>query len=636
MDKINVLTPNIYNLIAAGEVVERPCSAVKELVENSIDSGADCITVQIENGGLELISVTDNGCGIDADDVELAFVEHATSKISLASDLEAIQTLGFRGEALPSIAAVSRIALTTRTRNADVGVRVSVEGGKVVDKKFVAANIGTCIEVRDLYANTPARKKYIKKESSEAAEITKYIAKLILTNPYLKITYICDGRVVYSSSGEGKYSALFTVYGLAGVSNVIEISHQSELIRIEGYIGTPKYAQPNRNGQTLSVNGRYIIDQSISGAITQAYKPRLMTKQYPFYVLNVDIPFDMVDVNVHPRKTEVRFAEQRKICALFYNEVRKALNEYDEKYSKSVFAGETKVEEEEKPVSCTMEQFVEVFNRLDENGELEIMNRDQAKDVIAIEDTTWETDKEIALREIGAQLEREVSVASVRANLGLKPIDDIKHPPVTVRPINKETAPPQLSEEDSLFERARILGVAFKTYLILEIDDKVIFVDQHAAHERLLFDKFMQNKSNEMQSSLIPYTFTVTDEENLFLEENMQNILEAGIELQPFGHNTYRIIAVSTILIDLQMKEFVDFLLSSIEEFKVDDRTLIVETIAKKACKSAVKAGNTLNEYEIKYILKEVYNNKILQCPHGRPITVELTRAQIEKMFKRT
>ena len=630
MGKIKLLSPETYNQIAAGEVVERPFGAVKELVENSIDAGATRIVVEICNGGLDLISVTDNGSGIHEEDIDLAFVKHATSKIENASNLLAIETLGFRGEALSSIAAVSKVNLTTRTRSSDTAVNVTVEAGVVSNKQYVSSNIGTKIEVRDLFYNMPARKKFINNPSSEGAEVTKFVSKLILTNPTLEIKYVVDGKTIYSTNGNGQEEALFTVYGADCVANCIPINYVYDEIRIEGYIANASYTKANRNYQTLAVNHRCVYDQSITSSIMQAYKPYLMTRRFPVYVLDILIPSDLVDVNVHPKKSEVRFASPKKVCGAAYYCVKNALLDDTEQRSREIFS------QTDAPASprYTQEDFIAVFNRMEAEGRLEKMNRDQTAAVDAVEQSTLDADRKKGIEELGAYLEKELTVEKARVNLGLDDPAEVKQPAIVLEASTAESIPLP-TEEDLLFDKAKILGVAFKTYLILEIDDKVIFVDQHAAHERILFDKFMAEKTHDMQSVMFPYVFTVNDEEALFLDENRENILAAGIELENFGRNTYRITAVSTVLSDLQMEEFVHFLLSATEEFKLDDRTLLVEALAKKACKAAVKAGYTLNEYEIKYILKEVCDNRILQCPHGRPITVVFTKAQLEKMFKR-
>ena len=307
MSKIRLLSPDVYNKIAAGEVIENPVGVVKELVENSIDAGATNIVIEVTEGGFATISVTDNGCGIQHEDIPNAFVEHATSKVDTLDDLYYLQTLGFRGEALASIAAVSKVQLTTRTSDNEVGLCVEVENGQVVSRSYVSANLGTKMVVRDLFYNTPARKKFLKTPAREGTEITKFVAKLILTNPKLQISYFLDGQLVYKNSGNGLEEAVFAVYGGEVLEQCLEVNDSWHLMTIRGYVGNTTFSKPNKNWQTLSVNGRCISDTKISASIMQAYKGYLMTRQYPFFVLDLEIPGDHVDVNVHPKKSEVRF-----------------------------------------------------------------------------------------------------------------------------------------------------------------------------------------------------------------------------------------------------------------------------------------------------------------------------------------
>ncbi|MCH5159283.1 MAG: DNA mismatch repair endonuclease MutL [Clostridiales bacterium] len=640
MAKIKALTSDVYNLISAGEVVDNPIGAVKELIENSVDAAARRITIDIEGGGIDLITVIDDGCGIEEGDVELAFARYATSKLARASDLLCIQSLGFRGEALASIAAVSRIKLTTRTKGMDAGVCVSVENGVVVDKHYVAANVGTKIEVRDLYYNTPARKSFLKSPAAEKTEITKFISKFIVTNPNVAITYRADDGIIYDSTGEGLDAAIYAVFGSDCLSNCIPINYCTETMRITGYIGTPEYTKANRNYQTLSVNGRCVTDDRISAAIYQAYKGYLMAHRFPFYVLNLEIPPDEVDINIHPKKSIVRFKGSRNIAGKFYHAVQDALLENTSKRSAQIFSS-TSGARDDKPIIRTKQDVVEAIDQLKEDGEIILMTPDQKEDNLAIEKATEREENRRDFDTFIKQFQREVTVANARRALGLDETPrTVEQARLSIVQESETPTPPiPVSHEDDLgddlYYRARVLGVAFKTYLILDFEDKLILVDQHAAHERILFDKFLAGVSMDMQQLLVPYVFTVREEEALFIEQNKQNIYSAGIQIEEFGHNTYQITAVATLLVNTRMKDFVDFLLSSMDEFKLDDRKLIVETIAKKACKAAVKAGDTLNKYDITYILKEIYANKILQCPHGRPITVVFTKSQIEKMFKR-
>ncbi len=629
LNKIHVLSPDVYNKIAAGEVVEKPYCALKELVENSIDAGARRITIEVDKGGMELISVTDNGCGISEDDLVAAFTKHATSKLLCADDLCSVQTLGFRGEALSSIAAVSRVKITTRQVSAQTGVCATLENGQIISKECVAANVGTKIEVYDLFYNVPARKKFLKSESREGVDISKYVSKLILTNGNLEITYVLDGKTVYQTKGQGLSEAIFAVYGADCLQNCLPINFEADIMRINGYIGMPEYSKANSTYQTLSVNGRCVSDKGVQAAITQAYRPYLMTKKFPFFVLDLSIPYDLVDVNVHPRKSEVRFQNSSMVCGKFYRAVDRALREFTIQQVNSMMQPPEDDEYEDCVTGDTFDRSGNLFRNITE------MTGAQVEDILQIEQQTHLQSKQ-SLEEFAEELERTLTVAKARKELGLDDDDTVEQSTLTLPYVEpKEKPPVEVDIADEIMARTRILGSAFRTYLILELDDKIILVDQHAAHERILFDKLMSEEKRHMQDLLFPYTFSVKEDEAEFIEQNIDNILNAGIEIQPFGVNTFRINAVSTLLANTEMEEFVRYLLSSMDDMRLDDRTLIVETIAKKACKAAIKAGTALSEFEIKFILRGIYENKILQCPHGRPLTVVFTKTQLEKMFKR-
>lgn len=633
--KINVLSPEVFNKIAAGEVIEKPASALKEVVENSIDAGATRVAIEVEEGGLGLISVSDNGFGIDEEDLDAVFLKHATSKLFSANELDSIQTLGFRGEALSSIAAVARVTLTTKTPLAETGVKICVENGKIVSKEYVSANVGTKIEIRDLFYNVPARKKFLKGNARESADITKYVSKLILTNAHLEMLYVLDGKTVFKTKGKGVDEAIFVVYGGKSLENCLPLSYDSGFLRINGYVSVPEFIKPNTTYQTLSVNGRCIEDKTIQSAIAQAYRPYFVGngRQYPMYVLNLDIPADLVDVNVHPRKSEVRFQNSVSVAGKFYHAVQDVLKKYSLFKAQCLYADpDVDGIAEEVAIQDDLSPVEKPDRPLFEN--LTAATSDQIRDIMAIEEQTKAQQKQ-TLEEFAQELERTVTVQSARRALGLEDDSGVKQPVVTLKTEpSVSDAPKDIT--DALLARTRILGTAFRTYLILEKDDKLILVDQHAAHERILFDKFMENKAQTMQPLLLPYVFSVKADEAAFLESNLENFLAAGIEIEPFGQNTFRITAVSTLLVGADMEKFVQYVLSSVEDFQPDSKTLIVEAIAKKACKAAVKAGYVLSEQEIRYILKMMYENKVMRCPHGRPVTVVFSKSQLEKMFLRT
>lgn len=661
MGNINILTSDIYNLISAGEVIETPVGALKEIVENAIDADCNGVSIIVENGGFGLISVSDDGTGMLTEDVEKAFLKHATSKLLEADDLFSIGTLGFRGEALPSIAAVSRVKLTTRSIKEDVGVSVTVENGQIISKDYVPFNRGTTIEVRDLFYNTPARKKFLKSEGREAAEITKFVQKLILTNPSLAVNYVLDGKTIYNFKGESLETALFTVYGKECLDNILPVNYHNRGVDIRGYIGTPEYSKANKTYQTLSVNGRYIVDANIAGAIMQAYKPYLMTRKFPFFVLDVAIDVSNVDVNVHPKKQEVRFADSRFVCAQFYHAVTEALTEYSKKRVDLILHNETS--ESEPSIVITDRRnivvpptntapiasygSVQTVKELIMDEDLDRLSVHQQEDIEQIELSSQQSNRERELEAFIDFADKTITVKNARRMIGL-PTEEgaqISHSITLTREsadYEQQTFISQArdfdlqpSEEDLLFERARILGAAFKTYLILELDDKLIFVDQHAAHERILFEKFMLRKRSDYQTVMFPYVFTVSTDEADFILNNIDLIKNAGVVVEHFGDKTFRITEVLTLLSDIKMSSFVDFLLAQIDSFKVDDRTLIVEKLAKEACKAAVKAGHMLSEEEIRYILKNVADNKLLQCPHGRPLYYIMTKKDFEQQFKR-
>ncbi len=634
MSKIKLLAPDVYNKIAAGEVIENPVGVVKELVENSIDAGATNIVIEVSDGGFSSICVTDNGCGIDYEDIASAFLEHATSKVGSLDDLYYLQTLGFRGEALASIASVSKVQLTTRTSEKEAAICVDVENGEVVSRQYISANLGTKILVRDLFYNTPARKKFLKTPAREGAEITKFVTKLILTNPRLQISYYLDGQLVYKNCGKGLEEAVFAVYGGDVLEKCLAVEDSWQFMTIRGYVGDTTFTKPNKNWQTLSINGRCVSDTRISAAIMQAYKGYLMTRQYPFFVLDLEIPADRVDVNVHPKKSEVRFMQHDKVASFFYNAVTKVLVNYIEQSRQDPFGLYAKPQTAPEPLGVVPDNF-DLDDYIAQKG-IQLMNTHQAEDVLGIEQATEEIDQLAVIEQKTINLSKQVTVEQVRKDMGLPPLESTRKKAVVEDPPVVQMSIPTYEDEDELlYNRTRILGVAFKTYIILEIDDKLILVDQHAAHERILFDQFMKHREENLQELMFPFVFNVTDEEDEFVSENLENIKKAGFQVQPFGKNTYRIVAVSPLLANVQMNQFIEYLLSSVDELKLDEGEFLVEKIASRACKAAVKAGYVPNKHDITYILKHVADGSVMTCPHGRPITTIITKTDLEKMFKR-
>ena len=645
MGQIKILTSDVYNKISAGEVVERPASVVKELVENSIDAGASSIEISIKGGGIESIQIVDNGSGIDEDDVAVAFLKHATSKLSKASDLETIKSLGFRGEALASISSVSKMQLTTKTPFSETAVSVLVEEGEIVEKTYTSANVGTKIVVKDLFYNTPARKKFLKTPAREGGEITQYVTKLILTCPFLEIKYVIDGKVVFNFKGTGLEEAIYVVYGKDCLKNCIPINSKYQDVVVEGYVGSPEYTKPNSTYQVLSVNGRVVKDITIQTAVRQAFAPYLMRRSYPFFVLHLTVPFDEVDVNVHPTKQEVRFVDVRKVFVGVNLPIKQALSAYTENRSQQILTPSMDFNILDTPPTTAKQ------SSLPDLYEEFLQPRQQDDVALKMEmDSIVAKNKQRNFEEYCDNLTSFYDKA-IKGKPAPEPLTDGLATSQSATPIQfhkdyrfmqqiaaeQETFLPTRKQDDEFdFSNVKILGVLFDTYMLIEIGDKAVYIDQHAAHERLLFDKFMENASKLfMQPLMFPYVFTVKDDEAAFIEDNLAEIAKAGILIQPFGQNSFRVVEVASLFTDIKMDKFVNYILGYMDQYKVDSKKLTIDKIAQKACKAAVKAGDKLDSRQLESLVKQIYKNNALQCPHGRPICVEINKAHLEKMFKR-
>ena len=600
MPKVHVLPPRIANQIAAGEVVERPSSVVKELVENAIDAGATAITVEIENGGLDNIRITDNGSGIADEDCETAFLRHATSKISSANDLFAIRSLGFRGEALASIAAVSRVTLQTQTEEDELGTQIRYEGGDLVEHKRTAGTRGTSIDVRSLFYNVPARLKFVKSARAESGAIGDYIARLILSVPQVAIHYVNGGKSVYRSTGHGNAKdALLSVYGVSVERQLCAVTFDDGYLKITGFVGVPDLARANRSGQTFVLNGRIIRSNALSNALSRSFDTRVLIGRFPFAVLYISIAYAEVDVNVHPAKLEVRFTDEQRV-------------------SRSVVVG------------CS-EALIRSYVPT-----IEIQREERAAEpspVYTIPDEARRVDLRAPIAQPSSSL-HESSYASIPPRVPTYRFPAREPEEERSRPVPVFLTKP----EEPLSEPFHIIGCAFDTYWYVQQGENVYCIDQHAAHERLLYDALMARSAAVVSQSLfLPEDVRLLPTESDVFFTNKEELERFGFVFSDASETSVTLLAVpqinGTALKTAFLHDVLEFLSGSDEAHPND---WFRDAIAQSACKHAIKAGERLSHEEVRQLLEHLTGrDSLLTCPHGRPVAVRFTKIDIEKMFKR-
>lgn len=626
--KINLLKSEVYNQIAAGEVVEKPFNVVKELVENSIDAGASEIKIEIENGGIDLIRITDNGCGIEKSQIPNAFAPHATSKINDINDLEKILTLGFRGEALASIASVSKINLKTKTKDALIGTETTNLGGNISAMCDVGLFNGTVIEIKDLFYNIPARKKFLKKPKLEEADITDFVERLILSHPDISFNYFVNGKEIYNYKCSNLENAIYTIYGKEVFENIIPISfnkskENGDEIRLSGFIGKPNIAKGNKKDQSLFINGRYVKNQTVYSAVGRVFENYLMKGKYPFYVLNLSISPNLIDINVHPTKQEIRFEDNAEIFNLVYHATSNAiLNATKINLDDALSSDQTIRTEAKSAINDATTPQIPAFK-----SEASVKSN-----------SLFDLFKNISNEKVSVAQSTDFENISTN-NLSAKLIDANKE---DVFSKNIENAFTKTTEKEGIFESEfRIIGSLFKTYLLIEEGDKFYLIDQHAAHERLLYDKLIETTNviskRPMQQLLVPYIKTLTHAQNEIMQESLSKLKSIGFDFEEFGKNTYKLNQIPTILTDVNLDDFLEVIFENsaiIGNLKSSE--LVKDKLASYACKSAVKAGATLSNSEINQLISSLKkNDTVLLCPHGRPIIVTYTKKDIEKWFKR-
>ncbi len=668
MAKINILDSSVYNRIAAGEVVDRPYSVVKEFVENSLDAGAKNITITIERGGKDLIQVTDDGAGIEKSELRSAFLPHATSKISKAEDLDDIRTLGFRGEALASIASVSNARIRSRAAGASEAYEITCSGGKMGEVIPCALGAGTEITAENLFFNTPVRARFLRSDKGEEGEISNFVSRFVLGNPNVSFRYIADGKLVLQSYGGGLEEAVASVYGSSVISQCYKLDAVRHGIRIHGYLGKPSFTKANRTYQNTFVNGRYVVNNTVSSAVSNAYGSYLMKRQYPFYVLFIDVPPEVVDVNVHPNKADVRFENNQVIYGSIYSVVSavldgnaSALDYVAGEKSAAPMQGESNTSSEKAEKKGAETEYHAGKSGVSHgkagtaaSSESAVAERAFTEELLENykkESTLSDTDQEKkydfrkeyeVLLHMPKRSEYTGGPLIVFHDSGAPAAQRAETPAADVFAENKQylqALEQKAKQQKFIFENAQFRGVLFNTYLLYEEGDNVYLIDQHAAHERLIFDRLkeeMETRKVARQPMLIPYVLNLNREEFAFLSEQKSILEEMGFEMEEFGTNCYKVSAVPMDLQGIDLESFFGEILKEVgtlRAIKLSD--LLRDKLAMAACKHAVKGGMSLTESEKQKLFEMLHGDLGLKCPHGRPVAVRLTKTEIEKMFKR-
>lgn len=633
MSKINVLPESVYNLISAGEVVENPASVVKELVENAIDAGADHIDVRIEEAGLRSIVVTDNGIGMEKDDLKKSVLPHATSKIACASDLNVIGTLGFRGEALASIAAVSETTIKSKFFESDVAYELTVKGGYAQDLTTTNLSVGTQISVNNLFFNTPPRFAFLKPPKSEESNVTSTMIDLIYANPDVSFSYIVDGTNVYHTMGEGLFDAIYSVYGAEFASEMIPIGIEEKGYRLSGFTARPATIaiRNNRTRQILIVNGRVIHDQTLSAVIQNAYGEFLMKRTFPSVVLDIVMPFDLVDVNVHPNKREVRFADKKVINGLVYSAIKLAVEKDAEERQKELFSVFHPVQESESVLTDIVSNIERETTSCGETDDSNSEEPEEEKTVSLLYKNVFRAEKQTD-KDHYKVFRNNNSDRQDISNSFLYLRNQLKNTDTDAERLVLADSHPQEKP------KYKIVGQLFETYLLIELGDEIILIDQHATHERILYDKLIEEakKSIEVQDLLLPYEYPINPSEKPFFEANRIYFERYGFKIDILGKEIV-ISSVPCILTNLEIGPFLTELLEYNKTFsELVSSSVIKDKIAKIACKRAIKAGDRLTESQIEYVIEYFFKEGVpLQCPHGRPTMIKISRTEIEKRFGR-
>ena len=621
MPKINVLPRELAELIAAGEVVERPASVVKEMVENSIDSGATHITVEIKRGGVTYIRVTDDGCGISPSDVPLAFLRHATSKIIKADDLYSITTLGFRGEALAATSSVSRIEMFTKRKEDTLGTHYEIEGGEEILNEESGCPDGTTIIVRDLFYNTPARMKFLKTDMGEGNAVTAVCERAALSHPEIAFKLIRDGKQTISTSGDNKlHSAIYSVLGREFAGTLVEVNTTLEGIGVSGYTCKPIYCRQSKTSQIVFLNGRFVRSGTVSAAVERAYKNSAMVGKYPAFVLNLTVPFGAVDVNVHPAKTEIRFSDEKRIFDAVYYGVKSAIEQGDTRPSVNIGTPKKAIPLTQETESVKYRQSAVDFS---------IYNKNMAEKAYTAPPKPQSTDKP---KEQPLVLHQDNTPFFER-----KEVKDYLEKREEIKPQPKTADKPEEEREEYIPEKeVRLIGEAFATYIVVEQGESVFLIDKHAAHERILFNDLKKNQAIETQNLLAPVTVRLEAEEYTAVLDNSELLLKAGFDIEEFGSNTVIVRAIPSMLCSEDVSAIVSEAAVSLAKTGRVDIERIEDIFHTVSCKAAIKAGYITTDTELLSLAKRVLGDRdVMYCPHGRPVAFEIKKKDLEKQFGR-
>ncbi|MBQ7879257.1 MAG: DNA mismatch repair endonuclease MutL [Clostridia bacterium] len=714
MAKINILPAKVYNHIAAGEVIERSYSVVKELVENSIDAGATEIEIHVERGGKQLIKVIDNGCGIGRDDLQSAFLPHATSKIAAVEDMASVRTLGFRGEAIASIAAVSKMTITSKV-DGEKCYSLTSEGGVLGNIREVSGQKGTEVCVEMLFYNTPVRLGYLKSDKAEESDIITFVSRFVLSRPKIAFTCFVNGKIAVQSFGEGEDEAFVSVYGTSALQNCYKIDAEKHGIRVRGYIGNQSFLKPNKSYQCVFLNGRYILNNTIVNALMGAYSPYLMKRQYPFYVLYITMPTDIVDVNVHPNKADVRFVNNNLIYGCICTIVKNVLDGNAQALAYLVRDEDSAAVAE--PVAQSVKEETEQAASL--AAEPSKANKTLSEEILElssmrVQEVPTQNDGAVygfntmsmaeATEEIGlckpdlqdlpsnSKKDEEREKAHAKGIIPLDEIPDYKYRYLTKEeweelndPAARRKDPEKLkrrfpnapyermvfvwddprhmdakSKNEDVFsankryleeldeknrrnrldiEQCDYVGCLFHTYLLYEFGDDGYIIDQHAAHERILFDRLkeqMQRRKPLTQGMLTPYELKLNNFEATFIRERLADICSMGFEIEEKGETQFDVWCVPADVQKMDIGVFFNEILGDVNGYRaIKLEEILRDKLAMAACKAAVKGGQRLSDEEVKELLRQMNGDMSLKCPHGRPVAQKVKRKQLEKMFKR-